>query len=164
MKPFVFRLQIVLERAREEEEELLRRLALLRAEKTRKEEEMTAATAQRRQLMQTMAAMQQQSFDAWELHQCHMHLSALGDALEQLHRECAEIEERVLAAQQAVVEAMRKRQLLEKLRQKQYDTYRAAAERQELRAMEETTLPRRARERMEELARWERQRERSGED
>ena len=56
----------------------------------------------------------------------------------------------MLAARQALVEAMRKRQLLEKLREKQYALYRKETERQELQTMEESVLPRLAREQAEE--------------
>lgn len=153
MKKFAFRLQVVLDRARDAEEERLRQLALVQGELYRKEEEIRACADKRSALLAAMSTMQQGSFDPWELHQCHLHLDALAGMMKQLRQEYAQIEERVEAARQALVEAMRQRQLLEKLREKQLDEYRQAVAREELRTMEETTLPRLARARAAEQAR-----------
>lgn len=66
MKKFAFRLQVVLDRARDAEEEKLRQLAATQAEKFHKEEEIRVCGEQRSALLVTMAAMQQGSFDPWD--------------------------------------------------------------------------------------------------
>lgn len=153
MKKFVFRLQIVLDRALQQEE--AKQLLLAQAQQLRalKEIEIERKHADRQEMLAHIAQKQQQTFDPWEMHQCHLHLSVLGNDLCTLRLQAEELDQHVLTAQQALAEAMRQRQLLEKLREKQRASYQREFEKDELKTMEEASLPRLAREHAAEVRR-----------
>lgn len=153
MKRFTFRLQVVLDRAKDEEDVLLKAMAQEQAALARKEQEMAEQATRRRDTLSAMTEKQRTGCDVWELQQYRLHLDALATRLAQLDQECAAQAQRVEQARARVVEAMRKRQVLEKLREKQLTAYQRECDREELRNMEETTLPRLSRERAAEAAR-----------
>ncbi|MHB9130795.1 MAG: flagellar export protein FliJ [Armatimonadota bacterium] len=145
MKQFIFRLQIVLDHTLKEEEAVQLQFAKLQQEVLLRDQLVFAKNEERRHLMQVMAHMQQQVFDAWELHCGKLQLDVLGNELTQLRTEREDAKQRMLAKQGELVEIMRKRQTLEKLRDKHFDAYRKGEERTELQVMEEAVLPRLAR-------------------
>jgi flagellar export protein FliJ len=71
-----------------------------------------------------------------------MHLEALNGVVAAVEQERKALEGQVEAQRQRVLDARRKRQGLEKLRDKQYDDHRMEHERQELKNLEDITLPR----------------------
>ncbi len=159
MKRFVFRLQVVLDRALDEEQALLKQLAHEQCVLTAKEQEIAEQHARRSETMAGMADRQRAGCEIWELQHHRLHLDALAGTLARLEDERQRQEERVDAARATVVEAMRKRQVLEKLREKQLADYQRAVDREELRNMEEIMLPRLAREQAEDARRRQRQAE-----
>ena len=153
MKRFVFRLQVVLDRALEEEQELLKELAHEQYALTRQEQAIAEFITRRHGAREEMAEKQRTGCDVWELGQYRLHLDELANRLALLEDERKQQEARVEQARARVVEAMRKRQVLEKLREKQLNDYQETCAKEELRAMEETMLPRLERERKLELHR-----------
>lgn len=153
MKKFVFRLQVVLDRACDDEEAQLLHLARIRHELALKEQEITAKQAQMQELMAQMQRIQQAVFDPWEMQQCHLCLELFAEQLADLHAQRTAIMARIEAQQQIVIEAKRKKQALETLQEKQYLSYNQAVAREELQLMEEAVLPRLAREQAIERAR-----------
>ena len=141
MKQFVFRFQIILDRARAEEDRSLLRLAGARQELKRKEGEIARHTEWRRDALAAMAERQQRSFEAWEMTQHRLRLDAVAKDLRCLDDERDALRHGVEDARASTVAAMRKRQALEKLRERQLADYRRAAERRELRAMEDAAHP-----------------------
>ena len=149
MKKFVFRPQVVLDRAREEEERLLQQMAAVQHEMVVKDRELARVKDERTATLQSMAAAQQQTFDVEDLQRQRLHIDALDHLQVKLQDERALIEQRLDAAREALVEGMRRRQVLEKLRETHYTAYMKEMEKQELQIMEDVKLPRLARERME---------------
>lgn len=107
--------------------------------------------------------MQEGIFDPLEVHAGFLHLEALGNDLMELTTQRRELENRVAAKQRDLVEAMRKRQALEKLRDNQLKAYKKNIERLELQTMEEAVLPRLARRQAAERARIEQTLQNKGE-
>ncbi len=153
MKKFAFRLQTMLDLALTREEEELRRLGVVRQEQAVQEAVMTRTRAARGDLLAYLTGMQQQAFQPHEMHQGHLRLDAYANDLVAQNTALDAIKERVARQQDVLLEAMRKRKTLEKLREKQYEAYRKESERQELAAMEDTVLPRLARTQAAEQAR-----------
>ncbi|HEX2949672.1 MAG TPA: hypothetical protein VHV83_08905, partial [Armatimonadota bacterium] len=119
MKKFTFRLQVVLDRALDEEEKQQQLLAKLRNELLAKEREISDVNCKREQTMGLVMHMQDGAFEAHQMHAAYLHLEGLGNDLADLATQRREIDGRVGAKQREVIEAMRKRQVLEKLREKQ---------------------------------------------
>jgi flagellar FliJ protein len=146
MKRFNFRLQVVLDRALEEEEQQLLRLAEVQQQILEARRKLDAVEEARRHQLACMTEAQQASFDPLEMHARTLHLEDLGEQLARCREVLAGLERRAEQVMQDVIAAMRKRQVLEKLRDKQYADYCKEAERVELQTMEEAVLPRLARE------------------
>lgn len=145
MKRFVYRLQLLLDRTTQLEEELQRQLEFLRVEKSAKEREITAKIAAQHAMRSFIAEKQKGCFNAWEQADYHLRLGAIGDQVAGLRRESDEIARRIAVQLANLTETMRKRQTLEKLKEKQHEMYRQEEARSELRTMEEAVLPRMAR-------------------
>jgi flagellar export protein FliJ len=150
MMSFVFRLQVVLDRALRQEEEECLRLARLQDAQAVKEAAVAAKQAARRTLCADLDTLQQGTFDAQRLHDGHLQRDALGNEEASLRAELNEIDALVAQQQRVVAEAMRKREMLEKLRDQQREAHDREAARKDYQQMEETVLPRLARERMAE--------------
>jgi len=149
MKKFVFRPQVVLDRTCEEEERLLLHMASIQHELAGKDHEIARTSGERKATLQVMTETQREHFDVEEVYQQRLHLDALDVLLARLHDERAAIQQRLDAARNAVIETMRKRKVLEKLRATHFAAYRKEVEKQELQVMEDAKLPQFARERME---------------
>mgnify|MGYP001340718148 CR=1 FL=1 len=149
MKRFAFRPQVVLDRARDEEERLLQQLANVQIELIKKDRELAWVVDERTATLRAMTAAQQQTFEIEEIQRQRLHIDALDIRQVQLRDERALIQQRLDTAREALVEGMRKRQVLEKLRDTHYTAYMKEMEKQELQIMEDVKLPRLARERME---------------
>lgn len=145
MKPFIFRLQVVLDRALEEEDRLLRQMAEAQQALAEKEQEIQRTSETRSATLQAMTDTQQRSFDVDELTRQRLHLEGLAILLATLQEQHTLLLQRLDAARATLIESMRKRQVLEKLRDEQHAAYRKDIEAQELRHMEEVKLPRLAR-------------------
>ena len=124
MKKYLFRLQVVLDRAVAEEEEQLLHLARIRREIVAKEQEIAINRDAHAQLLQHMARLQASVFDPRDLLVAIGHQEALANDVTRLRSERDAIDRRIAQQQHCVMEAMRKRQLLDKLREKQLDEYR----------------------------------------
>lgn len=151
MKKFIFRPQVVLDRAREEEERLLQQLASVQHEMLEKDREIARVADERKAALRAMATAQQQVFEVEELHRQRLHIDALDHRQAVLQDERTLIQQRLDAAREALIEGMRKRQVLEKLRETHYTAYLKEMEKQELQIMEDVKLPRLARERLENV-------------
>lgn len=144
MRKFVFRLQIVLDQAQRHEEECLLELARRQGQLFLKIEAIERAKADVQNMKTFLAVQQQGVFDATRMLEWRMHLEALNSSVALLDGERLELETQVEAQRQCVLDARKKRQSLEKLREKQWDDYRIEHERQELKTLEDITLPRHA--------------------
>ncbi|MHB9025446.1 MAG: flagellar export protein FliJ [Armatimonadota bacterium] len=153
MKAFSFRLQTVLEHAHEVEEERQLHLARLCQQKQRIEERMQIVNLKREELLGAMARIQRNRFDAREVAECHLCLEQQGNILVGLKQESDQIDRGINVARQALLEAIKHRQMMEKLREKHLQIHRQAVEKYELKTMEEATVPRIARE-CQARARW----------
>jgi flagellar export protein FliJ len=142
MRKFVFRLQIVLDHALRQEEECLQELARLQGLLFLTVEAIERAKVDVQNMKVFLATQQQGVFDASRLMEWRMHLEALNGVVAAVEQERKALEGQVEAQRQRVLDARRKRQGLEKLRDKQYDDHRMEHERQELKNLEDITLPR----------------------
>jgi flagellar FliJ protein len=144
MKKFIFRLQTVLDHALRLEEERLQELARLQSLLYLKQEEILRAQDACRKMRATIGEHQRGLFDAATLQHIRLHLEALQAEVVVREEERSALEAQIAAQMQQVMEARQKRQALEKLREKQWDAYRLASERQDLQNMEDVMLPRHA--------------------
>jgi len=149
MKKFVFRPQVVLDRARDEEEQALQQMAGVQRELVEKDQEIARVADEHTTTLRAMTAAQQQTFEVEDIQRQRLHIDALNHLQMKLQDERALIQQRLDAAREALIEAMRKRQVLEKLRETHYTAYQKETQKQELQIMEDVKLPRLARERME---------------
>jgi flagellar protein FliJ len=149
MKKFVFRPQVVLDRARDEEEQALQQMAGVQRELVEKDQEIARVADEHTSTLQAMTAAQQQTFEVEDIQRQRLHIDALNHLQVKLRDERALIQQRLDAAREALIEAMRKRQVLEKLRETHYTAYQKETQKQELQIMEDVKLPRLARDRME---------------
>jgi flagellar protein FliJ len=142
MRGFRFKLQSVLNHAEREEERRKLELAWLRVQ--RQEEEMKLAELQQDRTA-TRAEYLRRSVGPVEvdsLENLHQHLEHLDAAIAAKRHQIAKLDESILAKTAEVVEAMKKRQMLEKLRERAKTEYDLAFNRMEARLLDETTAPR----------------------
>jgi flagellar export protein FliJ len=149
MRAFSFRLQVVLDRALEEEEAEVRRLGTLQHALAALETRMREVMAQRREEARGLAALQCEACDPHALHERYLFLDALAARLAEMDEERTRQQQAITAQRERVAAAMRKRQTLEKLKDKARAEYQHAFQLAELQAMEECVLPRLARAKMD---------------
>jgi len=151
MKQFVFRFQLLLDRARDDEDRSLLLLAGAQQALARKEGEIARQTEFRRDALAALEERQRHTFHAWEMTQHRLRLDAVAKELRRLDNERGALRRGVEEARVSTVAAMRKRKALEKLRERQLADYRREAERRELRVMEDAAHPLLARRRQQAL-------------
>ncbi len=154
MRKFVFRLQPMLNLAEKREEEEKRRLGVIQQALSAKEQQLAHTAQARRQLQAQLSAQQQREFDPRALQWGYLQLEAFATDLARLRDEKTEILQRMSAQQEELARAMQERKTLEKLHEKQLEAYRAELARFELQTMEESVLPRLAREKAAEQQRY----------
>ncbi|OPZ86114.1 MAG: Flagellar FliJ protein [bacterium ADurb.Bin429] len=142
MKKFSFRLQTVLDHALQVEDDCLRELARLQSLRYLKTEEIARAQDAYRVMRDAVGQRQRGLIDTDALRQCYLHLDALQQNIAARTEERQLLDEQIAEQMQRVLEARQKRQALEKLREKQWDAYRLASEREDLQQMEDVMLPR----------------------
>ncbi len=151
MKAFAFRLQVVLDRALDEEETEVRRLGELQHALAALEGSLGAVRAERREETRHLAAAQCVACEPHLLHERYLYLNALATHITELEDERTRQQQAVDTQRDRVTVAMRKRQTLERLKEKAHTEYRREEQRYELAAMEESVLPRLARAKMERV-------------
>ncbi|HEY3418411.1 MAG TPA: hypothetical protein VGM23_16165 [Armatimonadota bacterium] len=145
MKTFSFRLQTVLEHAREVEEDRQLELSKFCRQKALLDERIQCTNRKREELLDAVTRIQTDRFDAREVEECHLCLEQQGQILAALKQESDQIERGITVARLALLEAVKHRQMMEKLREKHLLLHRQAVEKYELKTMEEAVIPRIAR-------------------
>ena len=141
MTAFVFRLQVLLDRAVSEEEAQALLLAEIQRRQVEASSNLRVAITDRVGLLQRMQAIQQQASNPRDLQMAYLRLDVVTTECANLQRALHELEDAMRAQQQRLTEAMRQRQIYERLREKQAETHRLAAERMAHKLMEDTVLP-----------------------
>ena len=142
MKSFIFRLQVLLDQASREEEEQVLALAELQRRHAEALQRLTLAAAARTDLLTRMQLEQQRACLPCDLQRAYLRLDVLTGECRCREQETQELDLAAQAQQARVIEAMRKRQVFERLREKQAEAHRIAGEQLEHKSMEETVLPR----------------------
>jgi len=142
MRRFQFRLRPVLERAQRREQQRQLELAHLQTELEAHEELLRALRDERSVWLCQLLECQQRSFEIEEVRRRRIHLDSLSAAIDDQSAVVRDMHQRVEEAQAAVVAAMRERQMLENLRDKQQVEHMRAAHRLETKLLDDLTTPR----------------------
>jgi len=142
MKAFTFRLQVLLDQAVREEEARVLALAELQRKHAEALNGLTLAEGARTDLLACMQREQQQPCLPCDLLRGYLRLDILTGECRCRKAEEREVYSAVLQQLACVTEAMRQRQVYERLREKQAEAHRLAAEESEHKSMEDTVLPR----------------------
>lgn len=138
-----FRLQSLLDYRRQLEEEQTRALAEVTAEEQRVRDAIAALDRQREDQTAGLAAlMTQGTFDAEGYAQRAAYLDAIGLALDQQALALAAAAERVRERREALVEALKDRRVLERLRDRQAEEAAIEDNRHEARDVDDLTTSR----------------------
>jgi flagellar FliJ protein len=142
MRKFEFRLRPVLERAQRREQRRQLELAHLQGELTAHQDLLRALRDERSVWLCQLLECQQRSFEIDEMRRRRAHLDSLTDAIDDQRAVVGRLRQQVEDAQAAVVAAMRERQMLENLRDKQQLEHVQAAHRLETKLLDDLATPR----------------------
>jgi flagellar FliJ protein len=142
MRRFTFRLRPVLERAQRREQQRQLELAHLQAELSAQEDLLRALRDERSLWLCQLVEYQQLSIDIEEVRRRRAHLDSLAESVDQQRTAVEAARARVEETQAAVVAAMRERQMLENLRDRQHSEHVQAAHRLETKLLDDLSTPR----------------------
>lgn len=142
MKRFKFRLDSVLRQAEQHEERVKLELTWLRTQKQAKETHLRRLTDERVALRTAIIDDAAGKTDFDHLEACQRHIQELDENRASKQMEIVRLDESIAAKTDDLVEAMRRRQMLENLRERDKHEYDLAATRLETRLLDDTIMPR----------------------
>lgn len=142
MRKFQFRLRPVLERAQRREQQRQLELAHLQSELSSQRNLLRALRDERSLWLCQLLECQQRSFEIEEMRRRRAHLDSLAEAIHEQRSVVTSLHQQVEESQAAVIAAMRERQMLENLRDKQQVEHVRAAHRLETKLLDDLATPR----------------------
>ena len=142
MKKFQFKLQAVLNHTECEEEQRKLELAQLHFKKQQAELELERLVLARMRSREKLTAQQSGTLDMEEINSLREHIEQLSAQVEQQRQQVEALEVEVAAKTEEVLQAMKKRQMLEKLREREEQEYNLAANRLEEKLLDDLIGPR----------------------
>jgi len=142
MRKFQFRLQTVLRHAEKDEQRLQLELAWLKIQKQEKQSQLEALMEARETTRKEFISRSKGAVDLDRIMVLRQHLESLDEQIAVKQEELAQIETKVTEKTSEVIEAMKKRRILEKLREREKDAHTLALNRLEIKMLDDTTMPR----------------------
>jgi len=142
MRKFQFRLQTVLRHAEKDEQRLQLELAWLKIQKQEKQSQLEALMEARETTRKEFISRSKGAVDLDRIMVLRQHLESLDEQIAVKQEELALAATRVEEKTSEVIEAMKKRRILEKLREREKDAHTLALNRLEIKMLDDTTMPR----------------------
>lgn len=137
MKPFVFKLQTALNLKLKEEEQVKEELRCLMDRHRAALNVLAALEGQLGQLEDRLRQFQESTVDVEEIQRCLGYLPVMRDKILRQKEVIRQIEAEIDQTRQALVEIMRRRKVLEKLKERHFTQYQLEANREEQKIIDE---------------------------